>query len=197
MTTSTRGKSRKNNVYKFLEFVVATFPSNPSSPTRVLDVAGGKGDLSWLLQHINPAPSFVSCVCDPHNTNHSHITKSVAYLMSHPEDALERSLPGDGYQPLAVILPFLAPPPYNAPRHLRMHFTDEVVDAVRNDNFIAFKQFFLHEMSRPLPEANDIKGEFVMNPNIITGEIGRGAKVGRLGEGRQERSDSKIIISPS
>ena len=100
MAISTRAHSRKNNVFVFRTFLSTVFPNVLSSqssstapvrvaPPKVLDVAGGKGDLAWLLSNVrgegelNDVAVFV---IDPQQTNHSHLEKSVAYLVENKEE---------------------------------------------------------------------------------------------------------------
>ena len=148
-TTSVRASSRKTRVYLFREFIwqvygeyltnernfqnrLRTLDSKLHDETSmlnddaqdsilVLDIAGGKGDLSWLLTHVHGVSSVV---IDPrggsnnNNTNQEqtsprksaprphHIEKSVHYLLQHPEEAKRRTVPGlPTFQPLAALIP--------------------------------------------------------------------------------------------
>jgi len=109
---SVRAGSRKNRVFVFYDFLLRTyFPSRkdlPLSPSLsrhsvILDVAGGKGDLSWLLSNVSHINSIV---VDPrHAVSHSHMVKSITYLQKHPEEAKRRAVPNrPTFQPLAAIL---------------------------------------------------------------------------------------------
>ena len=204
--SSTRAHSRKNNVFAFRTFLASTFPQLTSSssavPVKVLDVAGGKGDLAWLLSNVRPGRSGTGEVCegkgcgveayviDPQMTNHSHLEKSVKFLVENEEEVRERvreregesereraprwfrrhplfsaasltrtptplqaalrATPGTAHhQPLASLLPRLPPrPPFRAPPHIRMHFTDVVVRALVEGDEGVFKGVFEEEVRR-------------------------------------------------
>lgn len=63
---------QRERVFAFRDFVVRRFePSALGAP--VLDVAGGKGDLSWLLKN---ADGLDSVVVDPRVTDHAKITRT-------------------------------------------------------------------------------------------------------------------------
>ena len=56
---STRAASKKDRVYVLRAFLLRHFlPPSGAPPRAVLDVAGGKGDLSWLLVSRDAFPSF-------------------------------------------------------------------------------------------------------------------------------------------
>ena len=99
---------------------------------------------------------------DPHYTNHSHISKSIKFLLNNPDEAEARRQPGPAHQPLAVFVPSLPPPSELArPLHVKLHFTDELVVALGNRDEKYFHATFLHEISLPLPKDNHIKAEDV------------------------------------
>lgn len=148
-TGSARAASRKARVYMFREFIHAKYPNIllPSPRPRrrrssrqqgeqdvtVLDCAGGKGDLSWLLRNVD---GIDSVVCDPGITKNDHILKSIQYLRDHPEEAERRSVPGvQTYQPLAALLPRLEDKTevsdFASPRHMRILVDDDLVEAIR------------------------------------------------------------------
>lgn len=98
----------------------------------VLDVAGGKGDLSWLLCNVD---RMNSVVVDPRDAVDCHIVKSVRYLQSHPMEAQERAIPNrPTHQPLAALIPRLQEhqQDFEKPRHLRILVNQRLVDAVRD-----------------------------------------------------------------
>ena len=100
LSKSTRAFSRRNRVYTFREFIKRQFPS--LTGVTVLDMAGGKGHLSWLLSNLDGADAIVT---DPRVTDHRHLIKSVAWLRSHPEEAKRRAVKGlPTHQPLAALL---------------------------------------------------------------------------------------------
>jgi hypothetical protein len=111
----------------------------------ILDVAGGKGDLSWLLTNVDNIPSVVM---DPRPTLHTHLIKSINYLHQHPNEIGIRSIPGlYTYQPLAALMPKIRSKLENKdgkvyddddknsmfvrPNHLQVYLDDDLVQAVR------------------------------------------------------------------
>jgi len=117
----------------------------------VLDVAGGKGDLSWLLVNTTNA-EIDSIVVDPRFTKHRHLCKSVAYLRDHPEEAILRAIPNQAsHQPLAELLDDI-PSTIRRPRHLRLLFDHYLVSAIQNfkttNNRAAWSRFWLEALAR-------------------------------------------------
>jgi hypothetical protein len=127
---SIRGASRKNRVYVFREFIHQTYGSYLKEGSVVLDTAGGKGDLSWLLRNMD---GLDSVVVDPRVTKSQHILRSIQYLREHPEQAKERAIPNRlTYQPLAALLPLLGGrEKFDSPRHLRLLVDEDLVAAIR------------------------------------------------------------------
>jgi hypothetical protein len=125
---SVRAASRKTRVYVFREFVKKSYNLEPGSV--VLDIAGGKGDLSWLLRNVD---SVNSIVVDPRVTKAHHILRSIQYLREHPDQAKERAIPGlPTYHPLAELLPQLeGMTEFQKPRHFRLFVDTELVQAVK------------------------------------------------------------------
>lgn len=129
-SSSSRGSSRKNRVYVFREFLLKTYSSYLRPHDVVLDIAGGKGDLSWLLTNVD---GLTSIVVDPRITKCDHFSKSIAYLRAHPDEALKRAIPNrPTHQPLASILPALEGRlDFIPPRHFRILVDHTLLEAVR------------------------------------------------------------------
>jgi hypothetical protein len=126
-----RACSRKNRVYVFYEFLRQTYGDYLQDGV-ILDVAGGKGTLSWLLCNAIGCESVVLDPCTP-GTQRS-LLQSIGFLQAHPEEALLRAMPGrDSYQPLAALLPLLLQRQgsWIVPRHVRIPVNDTLVQAVR------------------------------------------------------------------
>jgi hypothetical protein len=126
-----RACSRKNRVYVFYEFLRQTYGDYLQNGV-ILDVAGGKGTLSWLLCNAIGCESVVLDPCTP-GTQRS-LLKSIGFLQAHPEEALLRAMPGrDSHQPLAALLPLLLQRQgsWIVPRHVRIPVNDALVEAVR------------------------------------------------------------------
>ena len=102
---SIRALSKKNRVYVLREFLFRNYSSCLTPRSAILDVAGGKGDLSWLLRNIDGINSFIA---DPRTPNHRRLVKSVQFLLDHPEEANVRAVEGlPTHQPLAKLIPRL------------------------------------------------------------------------------------------
>ena len=125
---SIRAASRKTRVYVFREFLLQTYANYLREGDTILDVAGGKGDLSWLLRNFD---NIDSVVVDPRITK-NHIVKSVHYLRAHPDVAKERAIPGRlSFQPLAALIPKVeGKATFSSPRHMRILVDDNLVNAV-------------------------------------------------------------------
>jgi len=152
--TSTRRESRKNNIYHFLAFISSTFNLPKLSLTQlpVLDIAGGKGDLSWLLQNIH---TVHSCVIDPHNTNHKHLEKSLSFLLAHPaECSLRKIVTESTHQPLALYVDKI-PARLVTPKHLRIHLTADIIATLHDPE--KWGMAFTRESSLSPPTANEIR----------------------------------------
>jgi hypothetical protein len=65
---------QRERVFAFRAFVLRCFGAMNGAP--VLDVAGGKGDLSWLLKN---ADGLDAIVVDPRVTDHTKITRTAMW----------------------------------------------------------------------------------------------------------------------
>lgn len=143
---SLRAYSKKHRVYVFREFLLDTYgdyffhrnnkkanddnQSYLSESTIILDVAGGKGDLSWLLHNVD---NLHSVVMDPRRTN-NHIERSVEFLRQHPDECERRALRDQHtYQPIATLMAHLQRKKFvlQSPTHLRIFVDQELVDVVK------------------------------------------------------------------
>jgi hypothetical protein len=128
-----RASSRKSRVFVLREFLWDAYGDLLSSARAdgvIIDVAGGKGDLSWLLTNVD---DLASVIVDPRLPK-DHLVRSVEYLKSHPEEMHRRAVPGlPTYQPLAGLIPKLEEKnAFAKPKHLRILVNQELVDAVRS-----------------------------------------------------------------
>lgn len=134
---SVRAHSKKHRIYVLREFLLKTYFNNSTGTSYlstgdvVLDIAGGKGDLSWLLKNVD---DLQSVVLDPRQTV-NHIDKSVEFLRVHPDECLKRAVPGlQTHQPIAALMPKLQAKnyKYQSPAHLRIFVDQELVDAIQS-----------------------------------------------------------------
>ena len=126
-TTSKRQNTiltRRYRVFVLRKFLLKTY-GDYLRDGPVFDVAGGKGDLAWLLLNID---GIDSVVVDPRITDHTKLVRAAEWLLAHPAEAKERADPAiPGHQALAA---FELKPPFQPARHLRLFVDDELVDAV-------------------------------------------------------------------
>lgn len=135
---SLRAYSKKHRVYVFREFLIETYgdylrqeASASSSQPVVLDVAGGKGDLSWLLHNVD---DWKAVVVDPRRTV-DRIVRSVQFLRERPDECATRAVRHKHtYQPIAALMPQLQAKGYNmkSPTHLRLFVDRELVETLRS-----------------------------------------------------------------
>ena len=136
---SIRALSRRNRVYVYRDFLLSKFPhmtSSSDTACNILDVAGGRGDLSWILHNIDGINSIIA---DPRIPNHKSLIKSTEFLLAHPEEAAVRAVEGVvTHQPLAKLLPRLknnnncnGQTHLSTPFHLRMHVDDNLVETLK------------------------------------------------------------------
>lgn len=96
-------------VYVLRDFLHDNFQSilsgNNNNLATVLDVAGGRGDLSFILSNVDGIHSIIA---DPRIPNHHRLVKSINFLIKHPEQVKLRAVEGlHTSQPLAKLLPQL------------------------------------------------------------------------------------------
>jgi hypothetical protein len=128
---SMRAFSKKHRVYVFREFVLSTYASSEYLQPNdvILDIAGGKGDLSYLLLNID---GYQSVVVDPRLTR-THIERSVEFLRRNPDECGLRAIPGLAtHQPIAALMGILAAKEYRTapPCHLRIFADSELIEAL-------------------------------------------------------------------
>lgn len=140
-SATVRAASSKVRVFVFRDFLWETYGSYLTPGDLVLDVAGGKGDLSWLFENVD---DLKSVVVDPRSlSSQNHLIRSVHWLSDHPDECRKRAIPDlPTHQPLAALIPEIlerkekralkvSEPEYLAPRHLKMKLNNDVVKAIR------------------------------------------------------------------
>jgi len=132
-----------------------------SFPT-ILDIAGGKGDLSWLLCN---ADSLRCVTIDPRPSDHKSLNSLAYYCHENPAIAVKRAegvIAGVG-QGMGMLN--LGPGPYVTPSRIRMFFDAALVaELVAGEDF---STFFDHASTRAdMDEAKSSRDPSVAAPTI-------------------------------
>eukprot|EP00435_Cladocopium_sp_Y103_P006027 s2958_g1.t3 len=106
---------QRERVFAFRAFVLRCFGAATfETGAPVLDVAGGKGDLSWLLKN---ADGLDAIVVDPRVTDHTKITRTAMWhYQTRHEDVTTIAASRGPQGPLRQLD---LQPPFRQPRHLR------------------------------------------------------------------------------
>ena len=85
---------RRDRVNCLRDFILEYYPLAYLRSGPVLDVAGGKGDLSWLLRNVDGIDAVVDpTVVDPTRvTDHTKLTRTAQWYADHPDAAREQAL---------------------------------------------------------------------------------------------------------
>ncbi|CAE8679789.1 unnamed protein product, partial [Polarella glacialis] len=118
---------QRDRVFSFRDFVLQTFSREELQSGAVLDVAGGKGDLSWILVN---ADGINAVVVDPRVTDHTKILRTALWHWEHKDD--DESSIAAQRGPQGPISSLGLRPPFATPQHLRMYFDDALVAALGN-----------------------------------------------------------------
>ena len=116
---------RRDRVACLRAFVLEHFDLGYLKSGPILDVAGGKGDLSWIMRN---ADGLDAVIIDPRRTNHSKLERTALWYTQHPA---EREVQAHAGQALAALA--LAPP-FVAPRHIRVFLDAEFLAALVHDS---------------------------------------------------------------
>ena len=128
-STAVRKTPRRQRVFLLREFILDTFGRETlqqADGAAVLDIAGGKGDLSWLLTN---ADGINAVVVDPRSTDCKKLVTSVHWLNTHPTEAAERSDKAHPeYWPLAALE--LQAADLRAPNHLQTYVDADLIASI-------------------------------------------------------------------
>ncbi|CAJ1343961.1 unnamed protein product [Effrenium voratum] len=117
------GIPQRERVFAFRDFVLRHF-ADADAPLTVLDVAGGKGDLSWLLVN---ADHVDAVVVDPRKTDHSKIARTALWHHETTRDEDVQSLTV-ARGPQGPMRALGLQPPFRSPRHLRVFMDAELLE---------------------------------------------------------------------
>ena len=120
---------RRDRIHVLREFMLETFDclqkSNKGIDIVVLDVAGGRGDLSFVLVN---ADHFNAVVVDPRLPDHDKIATTCAWYAQHQDEAAEQAASGQALARLKLQ------PPYKAPQHLSLFFEEELLQVLSQES---------------------------------------------------------------
>ncbi len=130
MNKSGKYTPRRQRIFVLRSFLLETFGLDYMKRGCVLDVAGGKGDLSWLLTN---ADGIESVVIDPRVTDHSKLVREAVWhaeqsTMEVPEEVIAERGPQGPLEALKLQ------PPYGDARHLRIFLDHHLLKAFKNDD---------------------------------------------------------------
>ena len=172
---STRAKSRKTRVYKFFKFLRKHYSTILNDDNAfILDVAGGKGDLSFMIANIYDSSPIV---VDPRNTNHTSLLRSISFLKQNPELVEERSVEGSlSFQPLAALLHELEEKrkrrenDWISPINMQIYFNDDLIEAVYKEyeQKGSWEKFWLSKRWNDAISA-EASWAYIMNTKLIVG----------------------------
>eukprot|EP00746_Dinoflagellata_sp_MGD_P117081 gnl/MRDRNA2_/MRDRNA2_52897_c0_seq1.p1 gnl/MRDRNA2_/MRDRNA2_52897_c0~~gnl/MRDRNA2_/MRDRNA2_52897_c0_seq1.p1 ORF type:complete len:209 (+),score=34.55 gnl/MRDRNA2_/MRDRNA2_52897_c0_seq1:395-1021(+) len=123
---------RQHRVSCMRNFLLEHFTYEQLHSGPVLDVAGGKGDLSWILLN---ADGIDAVVVDPRCTNHRKLIKTMTHYMAHPDVATFHATCMKGKEQLLAKIALSAgasrgAPAFCAPRHLKVFLDAELLTAM-------------------------------------------------------------------
>ena len=121
--------ARRDRVNCLREFILEHYSLERLRSGPVLDVAGGKGDLAWLLRNVDGVDAVV---VDPRLTDHSKLTRTAQWYADNPIAARAQAAAGSGGtdgQALARLAPMLTPP-WQIPRHLQTFLDADLLGAL-------------------------------------------------------------------
>jgi len=113
---------RRERVNCLRQFVLSKYQINYLKSGPILDIAGGKGDLSWLFLNKD---AILSCVVDPRRTDHCKLERQAQWCLDNPEEAAIQVLTTHQLMPTLHLRP-----PFQTPKHLQLFVDDALVDAL-------------------------------------------------------------------
>lgn len=112
---------RRDRILVLRDFILAKFDVDQIRNGFILDVAGGKGDLSFVLCN---ADGIKSVVVDPRCPDHDKIARTCQWYHENPVQAVVQAYNGQTLAGLALT------PPFQVPQHLRMFFESNLLSAL-------------------------------------------------------------------
>ena len=129
--------ARRYRVFILRDFLLKTYGVEYLKEGPILDVAGGKGDNSWVLANVDGIDSVVA---DPRVMDATKWVKAANWLCDNPEVAAERASPQSvNYEPLAALR---IQPPWVTPRHLKVFVDDLMVSAIKDGPAGTWERYF-------------------------------------------------------
>lgn len=178
--------SRRSRVFILRDFILETYGLEYLKEGTILDVAGGKGDLSWLLAN---ADGLDSIVVDPRITDHTKLVRAAQWLLDNPELAAERESPQSAdYEPLAALR---LRPPLAPPRHLKVFVDESMVRAIEHGSKGRWESYF-NETSAKAEESEGEMGHH--QPKRINPCDGDSGRIKPVTAARHAVVTTKLII---
>ena len=123
---------RRDRIHVLREFILQKFQVHhhlrkkgaDADKGYILDVAGGRGDFSFVLCN---ADRLQAVVVDPRRPDHYKIARTCQWYSEHPDEAAEQAQQGQALAGLALQ------PPFRVPQHLRMFFESDLIRALEGD----------------------------------------------------------------
>jgi len=175
---------RRDRVEVFRRFLLQTFSEIEGV---VLDVAGGKGDLSWLLAN---ASGINSVVVDPRPTDHRKISRTALWYWERRDDPAAQQL-GQDHQ---VLSKMNLAPPFVVPRHLQVFLDSELVSALESTSVLegidAWVEFWDNACSR----ADDLEPPGHHTPKRYCPQDARQSRVRDAMEALEVLKSTKLIL---
>ena len=109
---------RRDRIHVLVEFLQAHFDFDSLRRQQqqhgyILDIAGGKGDLSFVLTN---GYGLKSVIVDPRWPEHDKLARTCLWYHEHPVETVQQGREGQYLARLALA------PPFAIPRHLRLYF---------------------------------------------------------------------------
>jgi hypothetical protein len=119
-----RKSPRRARVFDFRQFI-CQFLNDELHAGPVLDVAGGRGDLAWLLTNVDNVEAIV---VDPRVVDHTKLARTARWQHAHAERDLS-SLEKE-FGPQGPLRELCITPPYRNARHARVFLDEALIEAL-------------------------------------------------------------------
>jgi hypothetical protein len=170
------------------DFLLENFSLPYLRSGAILDVAGGKGDLSWQLRN---ADTIDSVVVDPRRTDHTKMVRTALWRHEHPKEAAEQI--NDAQAREGQLRPRLVlEPPFLTPRHLRVFLDDAIIAALETSgDEAAWRNFWEGATARAEADEGKKGHHQPLRDESGDGEVGR---VTNAAQARELLKSARLIV---